>query len=170
MKGPNKKNKPMKVPIECPVFRKYLQKVIPDAFDVNGLMDTEHEGVLCREMIDIEGLDVRSLVGIEHFINLSALDIDNNPKIKHLPRLPNTLKTFHSNHEFKKSVQPVFFYNMGVFVMLDNGRILWGSGSWDSLDEFKAWVGKIDKVSQFSPFIAKCKRFSNKIKNKTDEK
>lgn len=160
----------MKVPIECPVFRKYLQKVIPDAFDVNGLMDTEHEWVLCREMIDIEGLDVRSLVGIEHFINLSALDIDNNPKIKHLPRLPNTLKTFHSNHEFKKSVQPVFFYNMGVFVMLDNGRILWGSGGWDSLDEFKAWVGKIDKVSQFSPFIAKCKRFSNKIKNKTDEK
>lgn len=61
-------------------------------------------------------------------------------------------------------------YIGAVFVMLDNGRILWGSGSWDSLDEFKAWVGKIDKVSQFSPFIAKCKRFSNKIKNKTDEK
>jgi hypothetical protein len=155
----------MKVPIECPVFRAYLQNEIPDAFDVNGLMDTEHEGVLCREMIDIEGLDVRSLVGIEHFINLSALDIDNNPKIKHLPRLPNTLKAFFSNHKFDTSAQPVFYHEGRNYVMLENGYILWCVYRWYSLDEFKAsWLTKRDDADDFAPFITECEQYLSKPK------
>jgi hypothetical protein len=153
----------MKVLIECPVFREYLQKVIPDAFDADGLMDTEHKGVLCREMIDIEGLDVRSLVGIKHFINLSTLDIDNNPNIKHLPRLPNTLEVFYLDHKLKTSVQPVFFYNVWNFVMLDNGRVLWAKYSWDNLVEFKTWVSRREDAGKFAKFISECEAYLAKL-------
>ena len=80
----------MKVPIECPKFRAYLQEIIPAAFGAEGLMDTQHKTVKNKKRINIELLGASSLAGIEHFGKLRRLDADNNPNIKHLPKLPST--------------------------------------------------------------------------------
>ena len=101
------KNKPkMKVPIECPIFRAYLQKEIPAAFDSDGLMSTHHEVVKNIRRIKIVLLGASSLDGIEYLGKLRWLYIDNNPEIKHLPKLPNTLDTFYSNHKFETTLKP----------------------------------------------------------------
>jgi hypothetical protein len=153
----------MKVPIECPIFRAYLQKEIPDAFDGDGLMDTEHKTVNNVRRIDIERRGVSSLAGIEHFGKLRRLDADLNPKIKRLPKLPNTLEVFYLDHKLKTSVQPVFFYNVWNFVMLDNGRVLWAKYSWDNLVEFKTWVSRREDAGKFAKFISECEAYLAKL-------
>ena len=153
----------MKVPIECPIFRAYLQKEIPAAFDSDGLMSTHHEVVKNIRRIKIVLLGASSLDGIEYLGKLRWLDIDNNPEIKHLPKLPNTLDTFYSNHKFETSVQPVFFYNMWNFIMLDSGCVIYGSGRWGSLDEFKAWIAEFEVERKFAPFITECEAYLSKL-------
>jgi hypothetical protein len=153
----------MKVQIECPDFRAYLQKMIPAAFDNDGLMDTEHKAVKSVKHIDIEPRGVSTLSGIEYLPNLQNLDVDLNPNIKHLPRLPSTLKEFYSNHKFDTSVQPVFFYRMWNYLLLDNGRVLHGSTMWDSLDDFKASVVERYDAEKFAPFITECEQYLKKI-------
>jgi hypothetical protein len=160
----------MKVPIESIIFWAYLQKVIPDAFDNNGLMDTVHEDVFRLKKIDIYGHGASSINETPYLLSLEGLDIRYNPKIKHLPKLPNTLKTFWSNHKFDTSVQPVFFWDGSNFVMLDDGRILYGFSACGSLDEFKTWVSKREDADEFAPFITECEAYFLNIKNKTDEK
>lgn len=156
----------MKVQIECPKFREYLQKVIPDAFDADGLINKEHEARKSIQCIDIEGIGAGSLDGIGLFDRLYYLDIDNNPEIKHLPRLPNTLEVFYSNQEFKTSVQPVFFNGAWNFILLDNGCVLCGSIEWVNLNKFKEWIAGRHDESKFVPFIAKCEQYLAKL-NKT---
>lgn len=158
----------MKIPIECPKFREYLQEEIPAAF-ANGLMDTEHKDVFRLKKIDIDGLGVSSLAGIEHFGELQQLDVDNNPNIEHLPKLPNTLKEFWSNHKFYTSVQPVFFYRIWNFIMLDNGCILRRAGTWGGLDEFKTWLTKRDDADDFASFITECEQYLSKLNNQNME-
>jgi hypothetical protein len=153
----------MKVPIECPKFRAYLQKIIPAAFDANGLMDTGHEAVNGVRRLDIERHGVTSLSGIECLGELCWLYVLGSPEIKHLPRLPNTLEAFWSNHKFDTSVQPVFFWNGWNYVMLDNGCILRGGRTWDSLDDFKAWAAERDDKADFAPFISECEAYLAKL-------
>ena len=153
----------MKVPIECPKFRAYLQEIIPAAFGAEGLMDTQHKTVKNKKRINIELLGASSLAGIEHFINLSALDADNNPNIKHLPKLPSTLKEFWSNHKFDTSVQPIFFDGARNFVLLDNGCVLGGYLYCDNLCEFKTWLTKRDDADDFAPFITECEAYLSKL-------
>ena len=153
----------MKVPIECPNFRAYLQKEIPAAFDTDGLMDTQHKTVKNKKRINIELLGASSLAGLEHFGKLRSLDADNNPKIKHLPRLPNTLEEFWSNHKFDTSVQPIFFDGARNFVLLDNGCVLCGYLYCDNLCEFKTWVSKRYDRVEFIPFIAECEAYLSKL-------
>ena len=153
----------MKVPIECPKFRAYLQEIIPAAFGADGLMNIQHERVKKRQSLRIYRRGVSSLAGIEHLGKLRWLDVDYNPEIKHLPRLPNTLNSFYSNHKFDTSVQPVFFYRMWNYLLLDNGRVLHGSTMWDSLDDFKASVAERVDVDKFSQFIAECEQYLKKI-------
>ena len=152
----------MKVPIECPKFRAYLQEIIPAAFGAEGLMDTQHKTVKNKKRINIELLGASSLAGIEHFGKLRRLDADNNPNIKHLPKLPSTLKEFWSNHKFDTSVQPVFFYSAWNFVLLDNGCVI-GPASWNSLDEFKAWIAEFEVERKFAPFISECEQYLKTI-------
>ena len=159
----------MKVPIECPIFRAYLQKEIPAAFDSDGLMSTHHEVVKNIRRIKIVLLGASSLDGIEYLGKLRWLYIDNNPEIKHLPKLPNTLDTFYSNHKFETSVQPVFFYNMWNFIMLDSGCVIYGSGRWGSLDEFKAWIAEFGVERKFAPFITECEQYLSKLNNQNME-
>lgn len=154
----------MKIPIDCPKFRAYLQKEIPDAFDADGLMDTTHEAVNCVGRLNIDWRGLTSLSGIEYLPNLQKLDVDFNPNIKHLTKLPNTLKAFHSNHKFDTSVQPVFFWDGSNFVMLDDGRILYGFSVCGSLDEFKTWVSKREDADKFTPFISECEAYLSKLK------
>jgi len=166
----------MKVPIECPKFRAYLQEIIPAAFGAEGLMDTQHKTVKNKKRINIELLGASSLAGIEHFGKLRRLDADNNPNIKHLPKLPSTLKEFWSNHKFDTSVQPVFFYSAWNFVLLDNGCVIgpasWnsldngcviGPASWNSLDEFKAWIAEFEVERKFAKFISECEQYLKTI-------
>jgi hypothetical protein len=152
----------MKVTIECPIFRAYLQKEIPAAFDTDGLMDTQHKAVKKMRGVNICNHGVSSLTGIEHF-ELYDLDADNNPKIKHLPRLPNTLEEFWSNHKFDTSVQPIFFDGGRNFVLLDNGCVLCGYLYCDNLCEFKTWVSKRYDRVEFIPFIAECEAYLSKL-------
>lgn len=157
----------MKVPIECPIFRAYLQKEIPAAFEI---INAEHEAVKNRQSICIDGLGVSYLSFIEHLPELEWLDIDNNPKIKHLPRLPSTLRVFYSNHKFETSKQPVFFLKGHNIVMLDDGSIIRGGYVWGSLDKFKTWVAERDDAGKFAKFISECEAYLLNIKNKTHEK
>ena len=158
----------MKVPIECPNFRAYLQKEIPAAFDTDGLMDTQHKAVKKMRGVYICNHGVSSLTGIEHF-ELYDLEADNNPKIKHLPRLPNTLEEFWSNHKFDTSVQPIFFDGARNFVLLDNGCVLCGYLYCDNLCEFKTWVSKRYDRVEFIPFIAECEQYLSKLNNQNME-
>ena len=100
--------------------------------------------------------------GIEYFGKLRRLDADNNPNIKHLPKLPSTLKEFWSNHKFDTSVQPVFFYSAWNFVLLDNGCVI-GQASWNSLDEFKAWIAEFEVERKFAKFISECEQYLKTI-------
>ena len=125
-------------------------------------MDTQHKTVKNKKRINIELLGASSLAGIEHFGKLRRLDADNNPNIKHLPKLPSTLKEFWSNHKFDTSVQPVFFYSAWNFVLLDNGCVI-GSASWNSLDEFKAWIAEFEVERKFAKFISECEQYLKTI-------
>ena len=160
-------NKPkMKIPIECPIFRAYLQKIIPDAFDADGLINKEHEARKSIQDINIDGIGAGSLDGIGLFDILRYLDIDYNPKIKHLPRLPNTLEEFYSNQKFKTSVQPVFFNGAWNYILLDNGRVLCGDIEWVNLNKFKEWAAERHDKSEFTQFIVECEQYLAKL-NKT---
>ena len=152
----------MKIPIECPVFRTYLQNMIPDAFS-DGLMDSEHEWVKGLHFINLRGVGVSSIKEVEFFENLRHINIRNNPKIKHLPKLSNTIQKFFANHEFEASEQPFVFFGGTVYVLLDCGDIVYEHFRVPFVDfnnEVRLW----HTGGALYPFLSECEAYLLKIK------
>lgn len=96
----------MKTNIECAKFKTYLQTLMPNAFDDEGLLDTHNHAILTLKVIDIDGVGVTSIKEIIYFNNLTHLNVENNPNLTHLPKLPKGVRSFFANTEFKTTDYP----------------------------------------------------------------
>lgn len=77
------------VTIPDPVFAAELESAVPDAMTGDQL-DPTHPSVAALDYLDLEGLGIADLSGIEYFTGLNILDVSFNP-ITYLPALPSNM-------------------------------------------------------------------------------
>ena len=71
-------------------FAAWLNANIPNAMSGVNLMDTTHVAVTTKSLIDLVGLNIANLSGIQYFTSLTNLQVYNNP-LTSLPALPSSL-------------------------------------------------------------------------------
>jgi Secretion system C-terminal sorting domain len=71
-------------------FRTFLQFQYPSCFDGQGRMDTTCTAITSETALDLEGLNMTNLEGVQYFDGLQSLICSNN-SIMNFPRLPSGL-------------------------------------------------------------------------------
>jgi uncharacterized repeat protein (TIGR01451 family) len=103
-------------------FRNYLRNIYPTCFNSAGQMDTTCSEIVNEDSLNVYGIGINDLTGLEYFKNLIYLDCKNNYQLNFLPTLPENLVYLNCNYN-ALAILPALPINLKVLQCWGNQLI-----------------------------------------------